>query len=766
MMTNRLATTLALLLASPLPAAAQGRGDFQIAPQLGAVAKGTGFAMEGWFVWCGAVIKVGADYHMFASRWPEATKFPDGYRAHSEIVRAVAPRPEGPFVFQEVVIGKREAGKWDSGMAHNPAIYRTGATFVLYYIGSDVGSRYRQIGIATAPAITGPWTRRDQPLDLGVASDANNPSACFEPDGSVKLIWRTVDLRVCISTARTYAGPYTLANGNAWPAARLEDFFFFQRGGEYHVICEDNVGKVTGHERWGAHLFSADGVTGWKPWREPVAYDHRIRWTDGGEFEPRRRERPWFLIEDGALTYLYTAVYDGQRTWNQPVPLLSPAAVSVDLSAAGSRDGAGEGPSSASPSTMIVALEKMDRLFVGFPAWLASLYDKQSGGFFFERSAVDNPAYPPTIESTSQALSLLYAIGGEKNMPAEFRQRLIRFYQSRQDPLTGYFIDDHPNRALALDSRTIARAQAYVRTHLKKLGATPEYALPGEPRTSATSARGARPAAEPSTREAGDATARVQASVKHIRAKPPVATDAVATQYGIHSTDDLRRWLENLPWHSPWSAGQKISDLSEFLRYIDGQRRSRYLETIWAYLEGTQDPDTGFWGRGSGYTRLSGAMKIKSVYYGYDRPMPRALQIFRSMIACMTSETTPNVMPIRNALENMSTFLAHATAEERIEMRRSIPRAVLIASNLLPQFLRTDGGFSWGFERATAHTGGHKIGGGRAEGDTIGSSGALLIRNFSWQLSGLPIKSLNQDYAARFYSELGLEVAEPSASRK
>ena len=132
----------------------------------------------------------------------------------------------------------------------------------------------------------------------------------------------------------------------------------------------------------------------------------------------------------------------------------------------------------------------------------------------------------------------------------------------------------------------------------------------------------------------------------------------------------------------------------------------------------------------------------------------------------MTSETPPNIMPIRNALENMSAFFTHATAEERIEMRRSIPRAVLIASNLLPQFLRTDGGFSWGFERATAHAGGHKIGGGRAEGDTIGSSGALLIRNFSWQLSGLPIKSLNQDYAARFYSELGLEVAEPSASRK
>lgn len=311
--------TLAFAFFQSWETARADAGD--LAGRIGPVAKGTGFAMEGWFVWCGSVIKVGGSHHLFASRWPEATRFPEGYRTHSEIVRAVAPRAEGPYQFQEVVIGGRETGKWDSGMAHNPAIYKAGDTFVLYYIGSDVGSRHRQIGIATAPAITGPWTRRDQPLDLGLASDANNPSACFEPDGSVKLIWRTADLRVCISTAPSYEGPYTMANSNAWPDARLEDFFFFKRDGAYHVICEDNVGKITRHERWGAHIVSPDGMAGWKVANEPVVYDHRLRWTDGGEFNATRRERPWLLVEDGRITHLFTAVYDGRRTWNQPVPI-------------------------------------------------------------------------------------------------------------------------------------------------------------------------------------------------------------------------------------------------------------------------------------------------------------------------------------------------------------------------------------------------------------------------------------------------------------
>jgi hypothetical protein len=287
--------------------------------------------MEGYFVWCGSVIKVGSEYHMFASRWPVATKFPDGYRGYSEIVRAVSLRAEGPYVFQEVVIGKREPGKWDSGMAHNPSIYKTGKTFVLFYIGSDQGSRHRQIGIATATAIGGPWTRRDQPLDLGIATDANNPAALFEPDGSVKLFWRTVDLRVIVSTARSFEGPYTAANSNVWPSAKLEDFFFFKLGGQYHIVCEDNVGNVTGHVRWGAHLVSPDGLNQWKARSAPVAYDHRIRWKEGGDLVATRRERPWLLIENGKITWLFTAVYDGQRSWNQPVPMLPPLPVNRRL---------------------------------------------------------------------------------------------------------------------------------------------------------------------------------------------------------------------------------------------------------------------------------------------------------------------------------------------------------------------------------------------------------------------------------------------------
>jgi hypothetical protein len=285
------------------------------------VAKDSGFRMPGYFVWCASVIRVGETYQMFAARWPVDTRFPDGYRQHSEIVRATSTRPEGPYQFQEVVIGKRAPGKWDSAMAHNPAIYKTGKAYVLFYIGSDEGSSYRRIGYASAAAVTGPWIRNDQPLDLGIASDANNPAACFDPDGSLKLIWRDADLKVYLSTAPSYQGPYRVANNRVWHDT-LEDFFLFKCGGQYHLLCEDDTGRITGHDRrWGAHLCSADGIDGWKECSPPAAYDNEIHWTDGTVFHPVRRERPWLLLENGAATYLFTAVFDGSQTWNQPVPI-------------------------------------------------------------------------------------------------------------------------------------------------------------------------------------------------------------------------------------------------------------------------------------------------------------------------------------------------------------------------------------------------------------------------------------------------------------
>lgn len=290
----------------------------------------SGFKMEGYWVWCGSMIKVGSTYHLFASRWPKTGEFPEGYRQNSEIVRATSSNPLGPFKFEEVVIGERDSIYWDSNMSHNPTIHKIGKEYVLFYIGSDFttklpGSKQllRRVGYATSKSIKGPWKRCDKPV---INNESNNPAILVEKD-IVKLIYRDAPLRVYMAEAKTWKGPFSVVNDNVWPEHKIEDFYLFKAGGQYHIICEDNIGGISGHERWGVHLVSDNGKTGWRKYDPVVVYDHDILLSNGSVLHCVRRERPQLLIENGFITHLITSVYNGKNTWSQPVKLKKPVKV-------------------------------------------------------------------------------------------------------------------------------------------------------------------------------------------------------------------------------------------------------------------------------------------------------------------------------------------------------------------------------------------------------------------------------------------------------
>ena len=205
---------LPIALACSALGAADGWPGASFAERLQPAPAGSGFRMDGYHVWCGSAIKADGEYHLFAARWPADGKFPEGYRDHSEIVRATARQPLGPYTFQEVVIGRRDGGFWDSHMAHNPTIHKIGGTYVLFYIGSDGHTPQakskilmRMVGYATAPSVRGPWQRCARAI---VEGDSNNPAVYVEADGSVKLMFRDAALRVSVATAKAYAGPYTI----------------------------------------------------------------------------------------------------------------------------------------------------------------------------------------------------------------------------------------------------------------------------------------------------------------------------------------------------------------------------------------------------------------------------------------------------------------------------------------------------------------------------------------------------------------------------
>jgi hypothetical protein len=296
-----------------------------IKERLQQVATVSGFKMDGYWVWGGSVIKVDSTYHMFASRWPKKREFPYDYFEHSEIVRATSTSFTGPYDFKEVVIGERDSSFWDSNMAHNPTIHKIGNEYVLFYIGSDFSTmrsgsdKYflRRVGYAVSASIEGPWRRSDQAI---INFESNNP-AILQDNDSITMVYRDADLKVSLAKASNYSGPYQVINDDVWGDARIEDFYLFKNGGKYHLICEDNVGAITGHERWGAHLFSEDGVNNWQIYKDLVVYDHDIQYDDGSVLHCNRRERPQLFIDEGFIKGLLTAVYDGENSWCQPIEI-------------------------------------------------------------------------------------------------------------------------------------------------------------------------------------------------------------------------------------------------------------------------------------------------------------------------------------------------------------------------------------------------------------------------------------------------------------
>ena len=288
--------------------------------------KDAGFRMDGYFVWGGSLIKACDEYHLFASRWPEATRFPKGYRDHSEIVRATASTPLGPYTFREVVVAGRGGSWWDGKMCHNPKIVQAGDTYVLYYIGSAPGSGLRKCGYAWSKSIAGPWTRCDEPLPFG--EDHNNPAPYIHDDGRVLIAFRDRQLNMFIATADAFNGTYEISARNLF-SFKVEDPDLFFCDGSYHMVAEDNAGGLTGAVRHGAHLISTDGLQ-WQP-ADPVrVYDHTLRWTDGTTTEADRRERPELFNANaerkgnGPPTHLLTGVLVDGHTWCHIQPIAPP----------------------------------------------------------------------------------------------------------------------------------------------------------------------------------------------------------------------------------------------------------------------------------------------------------------------------------------------------------------------------------------------------------------------------------------------------------
>jgi hypothetical protein len=322
------ALLVALLQSTPVaaapasqPAAAPAPRGKSIKDFIKSAKKAGGFTMDGYFLWCPSVIKVGDTYHMFASRWPAEGGI-GKWTTLSECVRATSKNLLGPYEFAEVVLQKRP-DSWDNTRVHNGKVVATpDGKFVLYHIDTA-----NETGYAFADKVEGPWTRLDKPV-----MKISNPAPLIKPDGSVYVFGRLgvgdKDARVnrgIAFTAPRFDGAYALIEEGRnllENDAELEDPTIWWANEQYNVIVNDWKGKATGTAKAGAQYFSKDGKSFKLMSPEPV-FTKTVAFDDGTSETFQRRERPFvFTDEKDAVIALFTTGMpkeNGARIIAQPV---------------------------------------------------------------------------------------------------------------------------------------------------------------------------------------------------------------------------------------------------------------------------------------------------------------------------------------------------------------------------------------------------------------------------------------------------------------
>lgn len=305
--------------------------------------------MQDYWVWDGSIIRDDdGRWQMFASRWPKSVPMHPGWLFYSEIVRASADSAVGPYTFEEVVLPPRDRFYFDGRMTHNPSIRKVGDTYLLFYLGvsywpdieeelkpedlnrADLFSRQvwmgKRIGLATAPSLHGPWTRRDQPIllprqgkwDCGITT---NPSPVIMPDGSIYMAYKSSHIKqgtklqpFNVGIARADNWQSSFERSTDCPALRLpegayvEDPFLWYRDGLFHLIVKDINGEIAGEHGCGIYAWSEDAVN-WQLGDPSRTWDRRIAWDDGSTERIGNVERPQLVFdENGKVTHLIVAI--------------------------------------------------------------------------------------------------------------------------------------------------------------------------------------------------------------------------------------------------------------------------------------------------------------------------------------------------------------------------------------------------------------------------------------------------------------------------
>ncbi len=312
------------------------------------------------------------------------------------------------------------------------------------------------------------------------------------------------------------------------------------------------------------------------------------------------------------------------------------------------------------------ALSDFYSLFEGrLVTWLASLWDRDSGGFYFSNSARDTEGYDPDIESTGQAMGILQDLGitlDPVTFPGAFKDKVVNYFRDLQDP-DGFFY--HKKWGKDINTSRRARDLASATGWIKMLGGTLKY-----------------PSAIEQMKEASSSGEQGKSSIpEHLR-----------------SRDAFIKYLDGLNVSkNSYSAGQIIAMQAPQIK------ATGLSDVCIDYLNSIQ-LDNGIWESELNYASANGMLKICHAYNALGRDLPRLPSVVGSTVATIFNPDEPKaIVDVFNplmALHYLRSIVKNTGSPERLALAERIisergADILTVTREKLSIFRQPDGSFSY-----------------------------------------------------------------------
>ncbi len=267
----------------------------------------------------------------------------------------------------------------------------------------------------------------------------------------------------------------------------------------------------------------------------------------------------------------------------------------------------------ADGAEFVAALEELysvydDEMLV----WLAKLYDKDAGGFYYSNSARDNDyvefegveySLLPDIESTNQATNILKdnrVINDFSELPEKMRDEMQKFFFRRLDPENGFFYHPQWQKQLT-DSRPSRRGRdlMWAEDMAKKFSWSYPYPT---------------------------------ANMRLEGMKSDESSAEKIPEY-LRTKEKFLEYLNHFDWEN-----QAYPSGNELAAQAYPIKAAGLEDVAIDYLNSIQDPKTGLWGAKGGYMAVNGYLKISFLYNYFGKIIPNADKAAVATMKCLISD--------------------------------------------------------------------------------------------------------------------------------